>query len=177
MCRPQEEKCGWEIGTISVLGCELQRKIKYRPIDQSEDVYQIYSPRYFGYNEYPNDTYCVWNVANKGLVSYQIVDQKLQEPSDCDGPGCDCPDSVKITMGSNEIKLCGSDMPTLSTQFSDDGLQVKFCSDNTETAKGFHLLAYKLDDAEPAESQSDAQKREVTAAEVGDINCCALWNN
>ena len=158
--------------------CKLQRKIKYKAIDQSEDVYQIYSPRYFGYNEYPNDTYCVWNVANKGLVSYQIVDQKLQEPSDCDAPSCDCPDNVKITMGSNEIKLCGSDMPTLSTQFSDDGLQVKFCSDNTETAKGFHLLAYRLDDEHKQVAlPPDVHKREITASEVGYINCHALCNN
>ena len=163
--RPKEEKCHWEVGSISVLTCELQKAYKNKSIDQFEEVYQIYSPRYFGYKNYPNNTYCVWNVTNTGLVSYQIIDQKLQEPIDCDGPGCDCPDSVKITMGSNEIKLCGSDMPTLSTQFSYDGLQVKFCSDDSETAKGFHILAYVLDGAAPA-SPSDDNKREITISEV-----------
>lgn len=150
MYRPQEEKCHYEVRNISVPTCELQRKShKNKTIDLSEEVYQIYSPRYFGYRDYPNNTYCVWNVLATGLVSYQIVDQQLQEPLDCDWPGCDCPDNVKITMGSNEIKLCGTEMPTVSTQFSDDGLQVKFCSDNTESAKGFHLLAYVLTDSEP----------------------------
>ena len=166
MYRPQEEKCGWEVGTISVPTCELQKAAKNGTIHETEGVYQIYSPRYFGYRNYPNNTYCVWNVSVTGLVSYQIVDQQLQEPLDCDGPGCDCPDSVIISMGSDEIKLCGTDMPTLSTQFSDDGLQVKFCSDNTESAKGFHLLAYVLSDSVPV-STSDVNKREITLSEVG----------
>ena len=166
MYRPQEEKCGWEVGTISAPTCELQKATKNRTIHETEGVYQIYSPRYFGYRDYPNNTYCVWNVSVTGFVSYQIVDQQLQEPLDCDGPGCDCPDSVRISMGSYEIKLCGTDMPTVSTLLSDDGLQVKFCSDNTESAKGFHLLAFVLSDSVPV-STSDVNKREITLSEVG----------
>ena len=115
----------------------------YPSSDQPTEQYDIYSPQYFDVEDYPNNTYCVWNVANTGFVSYHIVDQKLQEPTDCDKTGCDCPDYVKITMGSNEtIMLCGTDIPTVPTQFSDDGLKVEFCSDSTESVKGFHLLAY-----------------------------------
>jgi len=85
-------------------------------------------------------------VANTGLVSYRIVDQQLQVPSRCNKTGCDCPDSVEITMGAKKIRLCGSNTPSPTNQLSLDGLHVKFCSDNKYSAKGIHLLAYKHDD-------------------------------
>ena len=69
-------------------------------------------------------------------------------------------------MGYGEIKSCGTDTPTVSTQLSDDGLQVTFCSDSTESAKGFHLLAYVLSNSVPV-STSDVNKREITSSEVG----------
>ena len=56
--------------------------------------------------------------------------------------GCDCPDSVKITMGANEMKLCGSKIPKFDIQTS-NGLNVKFCSDNKHTARGFLMEASK----------------------------------
>ena len=167
MCRPQEEQCNLELGSISVPACQLERiytKKLYESNHQSAEKYEIYSPRYFETEDYPNNTYCVWNFAITGFVSYHIVDQQLQEPNDCDETGCDCPDSVKITMGTTEITLCGTDMPMIPAQFSDDGLKVEFCSDNIKTAKGFHLFAYKLDDIVPV--MTDTHKREITASEV-----------
>ena len=173
--RPQEERCDLEIGDISVPACQLERKYTkrlYASSYQSTEEYEIYSPQYFDVEDYPNNTYCVWNVANTGFVSYHIADQQLQEPTDCDETGCNCPDYVKITMGSNEIiTLCGNNMPTVPTQFSKDGLKVEFCSDRIETAKGFHLLAYILTDILPASPpMSDKHKREITTSEVCHIN-------
>ena len=114
-------------------------------------MYEIYSPQFFTGSDYPNNTYCAWNVANGGIVSYHIIYQQLQEPRthDCEGPGCDCPDSVKIKMGTNEVKLCGS--PNMSSmtsmaynyQVSSNGLHVKFCSDNKHSARGFLISATK----------------------------------
>jgi len=77
-------------------------------------MYLIHSPRYY-HGDYPNITYCVWNVANSGFVSTHIMDQQLEEPRthDCWGPACNCPDNVKITMGTTEVKLCGSVMPSM----------------------------------------------------------------
>ena len=133
-------------------------------------MYQIYSPQYFGVFGfsalgYSNNAYCIWNISDTGLVHFHIVDQQLQEPTACDKVGSDCPDSVKIKMGYNQIKLCGSNIPVVSTLISNNGLQVRFCSDNTTTDKGFHLLAYVLTDCEAA--TSDVNKREVTLSEVG----------
>ena len=163
-------QCNWETGTFLVSStCELQREIyknlAYKSLNKSE-VYEIYSPQYFEIEDYPNNTYCVWNVSDTGSVRYHIVDQQLQEPSDCDQACCDCTDSVKITMGFNQIRLCGSDKLVNSTQTSDNGLQVTFCSDNTMTAKGFHLRAYKFTDI-ISTSPSDCNKRETTISEVG----------
>ena len=87
--------------------------------------------------------YCIWNIANEGFVTYRIVDQQLQEPDNCNGPGCDCPDNMKIKTGANEIKLCGSKMPPIVNQMSSDGLQVKFCSDNMHISKGILVMAYR----------------------------------
>ena len=172
--RPQE-KCEWVLGNISETTCQLERKYTkwlYASSYQSTEVYEIYSPQYFDVENYPNNTYCVWNVANTGFVSYHIVDQQLQKPTDCDETGCDCPDNVKITMGSNEITLCGNNMPTVPTQFSDDGLKVEFCSDHAETAKGFHLQAYILTDIVPTSPpMSDKHKREITTSKVCYVNC------
>ena len=170
MHRPQEEQCHLETGTfLASSACELQREtyknLTYKSFYKSE-VYEVYSPQYFEVEDYPNNTYCVWNVSDTGIVHYHIVDQQLQESADCDKAGCDCPDSVKITMGSNQIRLCGSDKLVESTQISDNGLQVTFCSDNTTTAKGFHLLAYKFTDIVSA-SPLDFNKRETTISEVG----------
>ena len=112
---------------------------------QDYQTYQIYSPQY---NGYPDNTYCVWNIANTGLVSYRIIDQQLQEPSNCSGPGCDCPDSVKISAGVHESKLCGSHDPSLSNnRQSPEGLQVKFCSDNKQNARGFRMEAFTYTDS------------------------------
>ena len=125
-------------------------------------MYHIHSPRYYIENGYPNNTYCVWNVANSGLVSYHIIDQQLQEPRtrDCEGPGCDCPDSVKITMGTNEVKLCGSSMPSMNHLVSSNGLHVKFCSDNKHSAKGIFIGAYKFSDN--VRVQKRTAKQQVT---------------
>ena len=164
MRRPQEEKCGWEKGIISEPSCQLERKIAYSPIDQIEGdsytTYQIYSPRYFGHKEYPNNTYCAWNITNKGYVMYKIIDQQLQEPCNESTPDCKCPDGVKITgKGTNELKLCGSGM-TNELSIATNGFQIEFFSDNKYTAKGFHLLAYKF------HSELSVEKREITTAEV-----------
>ena len=151
---------------IAIPSCQLERKINYTPIEHSDNIYQIYSPRYHGYKEYPNNTYCVWNVADTGLVSYQIVDQQLQEPSDCNETECGCPDSVKITMGANEITLCGSEMPIPPSQLSSNGLHVKFCSDNKYTAKGINLLATRHTNDVKIPSQDIKNKRQATLPQV-----------
>ena len=113
------------------------------------DIYQIHSPHYFIHDNYSNNTYCVWNVADTGLVTYHIMDQQLQEPviKGCDGPGCDCPDVVKLTMGNTKIKLCGSTMPSMNYLISFDGLHVTFCSDNKHTAKGINMVVNKFSDS------------------------------
>ena len=135
--------------------CKLERKGRYKPIERlartnEMDIYQIHSPHYFIHDNYPNNTYCVWNVADTGFVTYHIMDQQLQEPvtKGCDGPGCDCPDSVKMMMGNTEIKLCGSNKPSMSYLVSFDGLHVKFCSDNKHTAKGINIVVNKFSDVE-----------------------------
>jgi len=130
-----------------VLDCKLSKSSPTKVIDQRTEqygtIYQINSPRYFAYADYSNNTYCIWNIAKKGFVTYRVVDQQLQSPSDCDKPGCRCPDSTIITMGANEVKLCGSRMPAIVNQMSSDGLQVKFCSDNQQSAKGILVMAYR----------------------------------
>ena len=88
--------------------------------------------------------YCVWNIADKGIITYRIVDQQLQEPGDCEGRGCDCPDTMIVKMGINEVKLCGNKIPSITQQMSTDGLTVKFCSDNMHGAKGVLLMAYQF---------------------------------
>ena len=132
---------------VTVLSCELSPRLPTKEISQRNDtygtIYQINSPYYFGYRQYPNNMYCIWNIANEGFVTYRIVDQQLQEPDNCNGPGCDCPDNMKIKMGANEIKLCGSKMPPIVNQMSSDGLQVQFCSDNMHTSKGILMMAYR----------------------------------
>ena len=131
-----------------MLDCKLIQITSFQEIDFIQDsfgiIYQINTPHYFGYNEYPNNTYCIWNVADKGFVTYCIIDQQLQEPSDCDGPGCDCPDSVTITSGASETKLCGTTTPSLVNQVSTNGLQVTFCSDNMLGSKGVLMMAYVI---------------------------------
>ena len=96
--------------------------------------------------------YCIWNIADEGLVTYRIIDQRLQEPGDCEGTGCDCPDSMSIKMGVNEIKLCGGRMPPIANQMSSDGLQVKFCSDNMHTSKGILVMAYRYSNQSEVEN-------------------------
>ena len=138
---------------------QLERKTGYELIPQmSGGTYEIYSPQFHAGNGYPNNTYCVWNVANSGLVGYHIMNQQLQEPKthNCEGSDCDCPDSVKIKMGRNEHKLCGS-TGNYTYQMSSNGLHVKFCSDNKQTAKGINIFATK---------SSGTQKRETKQAEV-----------
>ena len=127
--------------------CKLIQRTSFQEIDFIQNsfgtiVYQIYTPHYFGYNKYPDNTYCIWNVADEGVVSYLIIDKQLQESGDCDGPGCNCPDSVTITSGANEIKLCGNPTPSLIYPVSTNGLQVTFCSDNMLGNKGFYMIAY-----------------------------------
>ena len=128
--------------------CEL-KPFPRKQISQREEygtIYQINSPNYFGYRNYPNSTYCVWNIANQGLVSYRIVDQMLQNvTTDCNegDKDCKCPDFMKVTMGGNELKLCGSRRPDISNQMSSDGLHVKFCSDNAISSRGVLVMAYR----------------------------------
>jgi len=87
--------------------------------------------------------FCVWNVANEGLVTYRVVDQQLQNTSDCEDEACKCPDHMKIAMGGNEMTLCGSRRPDISNQMSSDGLHVKFCSDSAVNSRGILLMAYR----------------------------------
>ena len=146
LCR-EIRKCNFVRTNVNVLDCKLVKRLTTRKINQRSEtfgtIYQINSPHYFNDHNYPHGMYCVWNIANAGFVTYRIVEQQLQGPSDCDGPGCDCPDSMKIKMGANEIKLCGSKMPPVVNQMSTDGLQVKFCSDNEHNAKGVLMMAYQ----------------------------------
>lgn len=106
-------------------------------------TYRINTPKYFSCDSYPNNVYCVWNIANKGFVTYRIMDKQLQEPSDCDGPGCNCPDSFTISAGDDEIKLCGNTKFSIVNRFSWNGLQMTFCSDNKYGAKGILMTAYR----------------------------------
>ena len=138
--------CSYPLRNVTVLDCELIFKWDREISQQNETfgtIYQINSPQYFGYETYPENMYCIWNIANKDLVTYRIIDQRLQNASDCNGPGCDCPDAMMVRMGSNEVKLCGSAMPSMVNHMSSDGLQVKFCSDHMHTAKGILLMAYR----------------------------------
>ena len=165
-CRsPVQLVCEETIVHASVLQCQLERKTPYWSITQlSEGVYDVTSPGFYGEEGYPNNTYCVWNVANGGLTSYHFIYQELQEPDDCEEPGCDCPDFVKIKMGTKEMRLCGSDdMPSMTSMdnndgVSPDGLHVKFCSDNKHTAKGFYLMATR--------SAQSEQKRETIQVSI-----------
>ena len=120
-------------------------------------MYEISTPRFHSMNGYPSNTYCVWNVADSGFVSYHVMEQQLQEPmtDDCDGPGCDCPDYVKIKMGKNEEKLCGN-MLTNNYGVSPNGLHVKFCSDNKHTAKGVYIRTSKLPKIQKRETKQVA---------------------
>ena len=141
-------KCKYPLRNVTVLDCKLIQKTSFQEIDLIQEgfryTYEIYTPRYLGNNEYPDNTYCIWNVADKGSVTYRIIKQQLQEPSDCDERGCDCPDSVTITMGANEVKLCGSKTVSSFNQYSSDGLQVKFCSDIMLGSKGVLIKAQPL---------------------------------
>ena len=142
VCSPE---CQWENINITIPSCQLERNTNYKPIrtrSAGGKIYQISSPQFFVYSDYPNNTYCAWNVADTGNVTYRIIDQRLQEPSDCNRSGCACPDSVKITMEANEIMLCGGKLPPISNQISSNGLQVRFCSDNKQSARGFLIMAY-----------------------------------
>ena len=87
--------------------------------------------------------FCVWNIANEGLVTYRVVDQMLQNATDCEDEACQCPDHMKISMGGNEMTLCGSRRPDISNQMSSDGLHVKFCSDNAVNSRGILVMAYR----------------------------------
>ena len=145
-CRPKPEECRFKKGKVLEQYCELE-KIRTKSIDQRNVthgiIHQINSPNYFSMREYPNNLYCMWNIANDGLVTYRIVDQQLQNATDCEEDGCDCPDFMKIKMGKNEIKLCGSSMPQLTNQISSDGLHVSFCSDSHNKSKGILVMAYR----------------------------------
>ena len=144
--RPGEE-CNWETGEFFEQNCKLERKTAYESIEQiTAGEYHIYPPRYYEDANYPNNTFCVWNVADSGYISFHIMEQQLQAPANtsiCDGPGCDCPDSVKITMGTNGLKLCGDTRPSTHYHVSSNGLHINFCSDNKHTAKGFFIRAHK----------------------------------
>jgi len=88
----------------------------------------------------------VWNIANEGLVTFRIVDQNLQNAAtDCvkNDEDCNCPDFMKIKMGGNELKLCGSKRPDINNQMSTDGLHAKFCSDNANSLRGILVMAYR----------------------------------
>ena len=151
--RPQKRVCKKKKINAFISQCHLERKSDYRLIRKIfAGTYEIQSPHFHSGNGYPNNTYCVWNVANSGVVNYHVMKQELQEPmmDDCDGPGCDCPDYVKIKKGRNEEKLCGN-MLTYNYQPSPNGLHVKFCSDNKHTAKGIDIWA----------TISEMQKREA----------------
>ena len=103
--------------------------------------------------------YCIWNIAEEGLVTYRIIDQQLQEPSDCEEPGCDCPDSMSFEMGVNKVKLCGSKMLPIANQLSSDGLQVKFCSDHMHASKGMFVMAYRHNMSTTTNRISESRKR------------------
>ena len=134
------------MGNVTTLECKLKHRFDIEINHQNEGfgtIYQINTPHFFGCNTYPANTYCIWNVANEGFVSYWIMHQQLQNPtSDCDGPGCDCPDSMIVRMGDDELKLCGDYLPSSRYHISFDGLQLIFCSDNYYEAKGILLTAY-----------------------------------
>ena len=139
-------ECKHLLRSVTVLDCKLIQRTSFQEIYSRLDIfgitYQIYTPSYLGINGYPDNTYCIWNVADKGFVTYRIIDLQLQEPGDCNGTGCNCPDSVAITMGTKEIRLCGSATISSLNGHSFDGLQVKFCSDNMLSSKGVLMMAY-----------------------------------
>jgi len=141
------EKCTTRKANVTIPDCKLISRTPDKEINQREEefgtIYQINSPNYFGYKEYPNNMFCVWNIANGGLVTYRVVDQQLQNASDCEDEACKCPDHMKITMGGNEMTLCGSRRPDISNQMSSDGLHVKFCSDSAVNSRGILLMAYR----------------------------------
>ena len=134
---------------VTIPDCELRplpaKNISQR-IEEFGTIYQINSPNYFGYRNYPNSIYCVWNIANEDLVTYRVVDQMLQNATtgcDEDDEDCKCPDYMKVVMGGNELKLCGSKRPVIANQMSSDGLHVKFCSDNDISSRGILVMAYR----------------------------------
>ena len=136
---------------VTIIDCKLEHRFDKEINQQNEScgtIYQVNSPHFFENHTYPENTYCIWNIANEGLVTYRIIQQQLQNAGDCDGPRCDCPDSMIVRMGHNEIKLCGSTMPPMVNHMSLDGLQVKFCSDNKHEAKGILLMAYRHNNQE-----------------------------
>ena len=156
--------CSYPLRNVTVLDCELYKKWDREISQQNETfgtIYQINSPQYFGYETYPENMYCIWNIANKDLVTYRIIDQRLQNASDCDGPGCNCPDAMMVRMGSNEVKLCGSTMPPMVNHMSSDGLQVKFCSDHMHTAKGILLMAYRHNNQQELTSNNNMFDRVI----------------
>ena len=112
----------------------------------------------------------MWNIANEGLVTYRVVDQMLQNTTDCEDEVCKCPDHMKITMGGNEMTLCGSKRPDISNQMSSDGLQVKFCSDNAVNSRGILVMAYRHKENEvteiptltPFDDGNSKKKRQVS---------------
>ena len=140
------EVCSTKTGEFLEQRCKLERKTAYESIQQiALGEYHVYPQRYYEDANYPNNTFCVWNIANSGYVSFHIMEQQLQAPANasiCAGPGCDCPDSVRITMGTNGLKLCGATPPSTRYHVSSNGLHVKFCSDNKHTAKGFFIRAH-----------------------------------
>ena len=132
---------------MEIKGCELEpvsTKVISQRQEQYGTIYQINSPLYFGLKNYPNNVFCVWNISNEGQVSFRIVDQMLQNATDdCDNDDCKCPDHMRIKMGGNEMKLCGSRRPDISNQMSSDGLHVEFCSDNAISSRGILVMAYR----------------------------------
>ncbi|XP_065910554.1 uncharacterized protein [Dysidea avara] len=184
-CVPKPEECRFKKGKVLEQYCELE-KIRTKSIDQRNVthgiIHQINSPNYFSMREYPNNLYCMWNIANDGLVTYRIVDQQLQNATDCEEDGCDCPDFMKIKMGKNEIKLCGSSMPQLTNQISSDGLHVSFCSDSHNKSKGILVMAYRhkslynvmpltpLGAVGDPDSQQQKKKRRQTSQQPGSCN-------
>jgi len=144
--RPSPEICEFKRGKVLEHHCVLE-KIRTKLIDQRNVthgiIHQINTPNYFSLKEYPNNFYCMWNISYNGLVTYRIVDQQLQNATDCEEDACDCPDFMKIKMGRNEIKLCGSSMPQLTNQISSNGLHLSFCSDSHHKSKGILVMAYK----------------------------------
>ena len=111
------DACTKKRANVAISGCEL-RPLPPKTISQRAEefgtIYQINSPNYFIHRHYPSKTYCVWNIANEGVVTYRVVDLMLQNATtDCDedDKDCKCPDFMKIVIGGNKLKLCGSKRP------------------------------------------------------------------